>query len=155
MFSLFGNKSKIKPVDRIALTKKAKWENCLGLSTENTNIIFIAWFDETFNEFNDFVRETSLKKPEVILAKEVQFMRAQNAAFIFLEHYPLYSKDHTLFEKLQLEEVIIYTSLDEPLLLQAGSEKIRSIMHSLGMKENEVLEHKLISAAIKNLQQKR
>jgi hypothetical protein len=78
----------------------------------------------------------------------------KNNPLIFAEHYPLRSKEEELFEKLNLPEAIIYSSLDEPLLSYFGGERLSGMVRALGLKEEEALEHTMISSSIKNAQEK-
>jgi preprotein translocase subunit SecA len=64
------------------------------------------------------------------------------------------SKEETVFKQLELKEVIILTSLDEPLLIMFGGEKLIKIMQSLGMNEEEIIEHKMVSQSIATAQEK-
>jgi preprotein translocase subunit SecA len=63
-------------------------------------------------------------------------------------------KEDLVFEQLGLKEAIILTSLDEPLLKIFGGEKLIDIMQKLGMKEDEIIEHKMVSQSIANAQKK-
>jgi hypothetical protein len=155
MSNLFSSEAnKVKIVDKIAITQNAKWENCLNEWNQNKNLIFIAWFNETSDAFNNYITSHSTEQPQIYSANETQFVHIQNDPVIFLEHYPLHSKEIFIFEKLHLKEAIVYSSLDEPLFIHVGGGKISELMQSLGMKENEILENNMISTSIKRLQKK-
>ena len=155
MLHFFDKRSDhIKTIDKIALSQNAKWENCLLEWSQNKNIVFIAWFDETLDSFKNYTSAQIAKLPEAFLAGEIQFVHIHNNPVIFLEHFPVYSKELAVFEKLHLKEAIVYSSLDEPFFKHIGSEKITQLMQTLGMKENEILQHNMISASIKRMQKK-
>jgi hypothetical protein len=156
MIKLFRNEAnKIKIIDKITLTQSAKWENCLNEWGQNKQTIFIAWFNETADAFKSYASSHTTGQPEIFLATEMQFVHIQNESpYIFIEHYPLHKKELVLFEKLHLNEAIIFSSLDEPLFMYVGSGKISELMQSLGMKENEILENNMISTSIQRLQKK-
>jgi hypothetical protein len=156
MMKLFRNEAnKIKITDKIVLTQNAKWENCLNARQQNKQTVFVAWFDETADTYKDYSVLHAGEQPEIYLARDMQFVYIQNnAPVIFLEHFPLHKKELALFEKLHLNEAIIFSSLDEPLFMHAGSGKISELMQSIGMKENEVLENNMISTSIRRLQKK-
>jgi hypothetical protein len=73
---------------------------------------------------------------------------------VFAEHYPLREKEQALFEKLQLNPAIVYSSLTEPLFKAFGGENIISLVQKLGIDENEAMEHKMISNYIIKAQEK-
>ena len=64
------------------------------------------------------------------------------------------SKEGTTSSAIGLKVNIILTALDEPLLSHFGGEKLIKIMQSLGMKEDEIIEHKMVSQSIANAQEK-
>lgn len=49
---------------------------------------------------------------------------------------------------------VFYLSLEDDLLIKFGGERIKKIMDSLGMEEDEIIEHSLISKAIASAQRK-
>jgi preprotein translocase subunit SecA len=53
-----------------------------------------------------------------------------------------------------LNEALIYSALDEPLFKHFGGDKIIQMMKQLGMKEDSMIEHKMVSKAIENAQEK-
>ncbi|MEO8713261.1 MAG: hypothetical protein ABI405_14110, partial [Parafilimonas sp.] len=48
----------------------------------------------------------------------------------------------------------IYSSLDEPLFNYFGGEKIAVLLEKTGMKEDECIQHALVTTALKNAQEK-
>lgn len=78
--------------------------------------------------------------------------------FILLEHYPYLETDEKLLEKINNQipnnQIDYYLAIDEPFFKQFGSDRIAGLMHRLGMKEDEMMEHKMISNSIKNAQKK-
>jgi hypothetical protein len=156
MFNFANKRSdQIKVIDKIAVSQYAKWENCLREWKQNKSIVFIAWFDETLEIFKNYTASNTDPQPEIYLANEMQSLHVQNEnTFIFLEHFPLRNKEQALFKKLHITEAIVYSSLNEPLLMHTGSENINRLMQTLGMKETEILQHTLISNSIKQIQKK-
>ena len=55
---------------------------------------------------------------------------------------------------MNLEKVNVWSALDEPLFQIFGSEKIIQMMKQLGMKENESVQHTMLSKSIQNAQEK-
>ncbi|HEU5292145.1 MAG TPA: hypothetical protein VFU05_15955, partial [Cyclobacteriaceae bacterium] len=59
-----------------------------------------------------------------------------------------------LFTNLNLKEIPVTSSLDEPLFQHFGGEKLIDTMKKLGMKEDEVIGHSFVTSAIRNAQKK-
>ncbi|HEX5170440.1 MAG TPA: hypothetical protein VFW11_14785 [Cyclobacteriaceae bacterium] len=151
MFSfLKSSPPEIKVIDRIWMSGQAKWRACEAMIQVDPNCLFIAWFEETLNELR------SVLPPEkhqcTILARDV--MNVDGRMVIFVEHYPLASAEQALFEKLKLQEVPVLSSLDEPLFHLFGGEKMVEILKRLGMNDEEVLGHSMITKSIQNAQKK-
>jgi hypothetical protein len=151
---LFGKKKEsIKLSDTIFMSTQAKWNACLNTVEKNTSTIFIAWFAETLQQLQTFFTERN-KTPQVILYRHANTHLVQHSNIVFVEHYPLHEKETTLFKSLNLKEVKIFSSLDEPLFQHFGGDKIITLIQNMGMQENEGIQHSLISKALKNAQQK-
>ena len=77
---------------------------------------------------------------------------------LFAEHYPLSSIEKEIFNNLgaldKMMSYSFYLSLDEPLLMFFGAEKITGLMTKMGMEKDEMISHPFISAAIANAQKK-
>ncbi|HEX7844228.1 MAG TPA: hypothetical protein VF476_00425 [Chitinophagaceae bacterium] len=155
MFNLFKKKGpEIKIVDRIWISESFKLKAYAEELQKNRETVFIFWFDETLrkaeNEINNPVGDAS----PLLMAREAATAHLSNKQVIMAEHYPLAEKENQLFQKLGLQQVTIWSALDEPLFKRFGSDKIISMMKQLGMKENEPIEHNMISKAIRNAQEK-
>jgi hypothetical protein len=150
MFKLFNNKdNKAKVIDKVFMYKQSKWNYCRKLLSENPKTIFIGWFDETISEL-----ETQVGQNTVLNARTIHRSQIEGSTVIFIEHHPMKSKEETVFKQLEIKEVIVLTSFDEPLLIMFGGEKLIKIMQGLGMKEDEIIEHKMVSQSIVNAQEK-
>jgi preprotein translocase subunit SecA len=66
----------------------------------------------------------------------------------------LLSIESELFSGWQSSEITVVSSLEEPWIAQFGAESIRGLMQKMGMKEDEVLSHSMITSAIQNAQKK-
>jgi preprotein translocase subunit SecA len=82
-----------------------------------------------------------------------------NCSFLFVEHYPIFSKEEAVLNKIDLltdfkATICFYISLDEPLLQKFGSDSIKGLMQKLGLKDNECIEHSFVTKSISNAQQK-
>lgn len=150
MFSLFGKKeSKTKIIDRVFISSGAKQIAIKQKIASEPGLIIITWFDESYNQVKGLASGA-----ELYLAREIASHHVQNKNVLFFEHYPLPIKEHELLQKLQLDEAIFYSSLDEPIFMHFGGEKMILLMEKMGLSGNETIEHPMISTAIKNAQEK-
>src|SRR5215211_6061610 len=134
MFNLFGKKKpSVKVRDIIWITGDAKLQAILNEYQKNNDTIIGVWFDATYRKLEAFFFNNALPTAGIFMARELASHYLKNNPLIFAEHYPLLNKEEDLFGKLNLSEVKIYSSLDEPLLTYFGGEKISEMIKSLGM----------------------
>lgn len=154
MFNLSNNKNKIVITDKIWLAEENKWEACVQQVKNEKDTIICVWFDESFQKIETFFSSHGLPTDKIITARELARNYIQNNALIFAEHYPLHLKEQELYEKLGLTKATVYSSLDEPLFTHFGGDRISNLVKQMGMKEDEAIEHALITSSIKNAQEK-
>ncbi len=152
MFGLFKKKETGPTItNKVWASKQQKWNACLQLLKEKPSVIFVVWFDETYAELGHLLEQRQYPA-KVVMYRQANAAHA--ADYVFAEHYPLAIKEQELFARLNLTNVIILSGLDEPLFKHFGSDKIVGLLSTLGMKEDEVIEHKMITASIINAQEK-
>jgi hypothetical protein len=152
MFGLFKKKEpSIHIINKVWMTENAKWNACLQLLAENSNVQFVAWFEDTRKKLNELLEQHN-HQHKVILYR--QAISSQKLNYTFAEHYPLHSKEVDLFKQLELTEVTILNSLDEPLFKQFSSENLIPLLEKLGMQPNEMIEHDIINSSINRTQEK-
>ncbi|HVT84503.1 MAG TPA: hypothetical protein VHD35_04845 [Chitinophagaceae bacterium] len=155
MFNLFRKKeSGVKVVDKILMTQAAKWKALTALCNKEQNVILIFWFAETLQRAQEAQGAETTFSERFLLASQVHTPEIVDKKIIFAEHYPLPQKEKDFFEQLQLQEVEVWSAMDEPLFKEFGSNKIVQMMKQFGMKEDQVIEHNMISKAIYNAQEK-
>jgi phosphoribosylanthranilate isomerase len=155
MFGLFKKKEAgIKVIDKIWMTQDAKWKGCTEELKLNAETVFIAWFDETLNQLEEGLSKENLPVTNIFIARQAGSHLLQNKKVVFIEHYPLRSKEQSLFNQLNIPSVQIFSALDEPLFKQFGGDKIIQMMKQLGMQETASIENTMVSNAIKNAQEK-
>lgn len=155
MFHLFKKKeSGVKVVDKILMTQAAKWKALEAVGKKEQDVILIFWFDETLRQAQDALNEETDITERFLLASQVHLQQVEGKKVVFAEHYPLPQKEKDFFERLQLQEAEIWSAMDEPLFKEFGSDKIVQMMKQFGMKEDQVIEHTMISKAIHNAQEK-
>jgi len=158
MFNLFKKKEQeIRITDKVFQSGAAKLKAMLAQWTEEKNTVFIFWFDESLREAQSFFAAQTIEPVSLLTPREVTSPAAgqhTGKTLVFAEHYPLRSRELELFTKLNLSSVQVYSSLDEPLFKQFGAEKIIQVMQQMGMKEDECIEHKMVSNSIRQIQEK-
>lgn len=151
MFGLFKKKEgSIQINEKILVSETEKWKALQTYCTNHPNTVLIFWFEETLDQ------AATVLSPEIplLLSREVYAHSIAGKTPVFAEHHPMLSKEKALFEKLGLTAITIYSALAEPLFKHFGSDKIISMMKQLGMKEDEIIEHNMITKAIRNAQEK-
>jgi hypothetical protein len=155
MFNPFKKKDgSIKVTDKIWMTQAAKWNGIVDQWKKDPNIVIIAWFDSTLRHLETLFAQETSSAVSMYSAREVHSSQLAGKKIIFAEHHPMRKKEQDAFVQWHLTEAIVYSGLDEPLFKLFGSDKIIGMMKSMGMKENEVIEHKMISSSIENAQEK-
>ena|ERR1051326_4754697 len=155
MFDFFKKKKeKTRITDKIWIAETAKWKAIANQKEKDSNSIFIFWFDNSLRQAESFLQQGSLSISDLVMARELHASQLENKHVVFAEHYPLPQKEQELFAKLNLSEIQVWSALDEPLFKQFGSDKIIGMMKQLGMKEENAIEHSMISKAIQNAQEK-
>lgn len=158
MFNLFGKKkepaSKGIFTDKVFISTEAKMNACAELARERPITLFVAWFPDTLSRFRQFF-ETRGIAPEILMeARQLHSSIVQKHTIVFVEHYPLNEKETSLVSGWEQEEILVYSALDEPLFKHFGSEKMIPLIRMLGMKENEAIEHPMVTQSINKGQQK-
>jgi preprotein translocase subunit SecA len=114
------------------------------------------------------VSEAFTKSKEVLLIEPslvsnhfhemvAQFATKAPCHLLFLGHYPLPDKENKLLERLngiRPLSITFYSSLDNPLMDVFGANNIISLMEKLGMKEDEAIEHTMVTKAMQNARRK-
>lgn len=154
MFGLFKSKDEnIKARTVVWMTEQIKFEALDDDVAKYPGMVIVAWFEDTFDKLKRFFSFTT-SRPDISMARELNFHHVENRHIVFAEHYPLSKKEMELFEKLRLKEPLVYSSLDEPLVRQFAGDRLQDVMRKMGMKEDEPIEHAMITAAFSNLQRK-
>lgn len=152
MFSFFKCTSpSIKVIDKVWMTKQAKLNACSNMLSVNVDILFVCWFEETLQELQ---KALSLKGNNfnLLLAEKITTEDCRGKMVVFAEHYPLMQAEQDLFSKLNQNDVPVLSSLDEPIFKNFGGDKIAEVMKSMGMKEDEVIGHTMVSKSIQRAQ---
>jgi hypothetical protein len=154
MFGLFKRTAAgIPVVDKVWMSKTAKLKACADMLGVNPDCLFIAWFKETFAELQAALH-LPIDNSNLRVAENITPPDVVNRMIIFAEHHPLHAVEQELFRKLNLKEVPVLCSLDEHFFSRFGGEKTIELMRKLGMKEDEVIGHSMITKSIRSAQDK-
>jgi len=155
MFNLFRKKGpSIKVTDKIVIAEEAKLKAMLNYWTENKNAVFIFWFDESLDHAEKYFTAQTTETVTLLTARQANAAQLTGKIPVFAEHYPLRNKEEELYHKLGLTNVLIFSSLKEALFQRFGGDRIIEMMQKLGMKDDTLIEHALISNSIRQAQDK-
>lgn len=128
------------------------------------HVILVYHFDETGNMLQKLISSANLirEKLDIIKSDQINLVLNEtpkiNLYVLIAELYPMAGKDHTLQSTIHQyypgTKVIFFTSTDGPLMRAFGGEKIHNLMTTLGLNENERIEHAMVSRSIANAQEK-
>lgn len=157
LFNLFGKKEQSHGDELfkefVWMNSHAKFTALADLYQKDPQVLFVAWFADTAKAFREFIKALNIDESKVIETKYLHGNHSQQH-LVFIEHYPLHEKELSLVESLHLDQVMVYSALDEPLFRQLGSDKIIPMMKMMGMKETESIQHTLVTKSIAKGQEK-
>jgi len=158
LFNLFGKKEDTcgDPVfiDRAYVSTTAKMNACAALAKKDPKHIFICWFADTAAGFKAFFRQQGLDEHLVTETHFLHVSKLKDKIPVFVEHYPLHAKEIELIQNWDAKPIIVFSALDEPLFRHFGSDKLIPLMKMMGMKEDEVIEHSMVTKSIIKGQEK-
>ena len=155
LFNLFKKKeNEVIFTDKIFMSTAAKINACIALAKQEPDVLFIAWFAHTAKEYQSIFTRELLDEKKIVHAKHLHTGKINDIRPVFLEHFPLHSKETDLVKNWGLQTIEVYNSLEEPLFKQLGGDNIIALMKQMGMQEDEMIEHPLISKSILNAQEK-
>lgn len=158
LFNLFGKKEPDAGnhvfTDRAYVSTAAKLKACASLAKQEPDHLFICWFADTAAQFKAYFKQQGLDESLVIDYHHLHASRLLNKIPVFAEHYPLHSRELELIQNWEAKNIIVFSALDEPLFRHFGSDKLIPVMKMLGMKEEEVIEHPMVTKSIIRGQEK-
>jgi len=111
---------------------------------------------ESVNIFT--INATSILGINASSSLAVELANKAGLQIIITEHHPSFKQEQILLEHLQemlpLLSAEVFTALDEPFMQLFGGDRLIAIMERMGIKENEPLEHAMITKAVVRAQQK-
>lgn len=155
--ALFGGKNKTPDSrlrDRVLVTQAGKEKAILSLVQGDPTLRLVYWFRETGQHYRQLLEAAGLPATVVVEARSLRVEESLAPKIVFIERYPLADKENEVMAMWPDHVYPAYSSLDEPLFLHFGSERIAGVMKSLGMKEDEVVEHNMITQSLARGQEK-
>jgi hypothetical protein len=169
MFGLFNNKKEIVSSDFVWKNEFIKYNALIKHLQQSEKSVLIYYFEDTkaevenylttaqmnfSTEANSFATKVWLLNANTLLHKS----SIDNRTVFFAEHHPSYLQEKEiktyLFEKLSVHEVIFYNSFEDKLMQMFGSDRILHLMERMGLKDDEAIQHSLISSSLEKVQQK-
>ena len=155
MFGFFKkSEPEVKVVDKVVIDETAKFRVMLMQWQQDKNIAFVFWFNESLKQAESYFNSQPNEPVTLLISREAATPQLAGKKAVFAEHYPIRSKEEELYRKMNLKTVQVYSSLKEPLFKRFGADKIIQMMKQLGIKEDEIIEHTMVSKAIRNAQEK-
>ncbi|MEM7368775.1 MAG: hypothetical protein AAF587_09225 [Bacteroidota bacterium] len=133
------------------MTQSAKMRGCLKILQENSQAFLVAWSPLTVKQFQDFFHEHTNREPNITLAS---YLNATSGKVYFLEHHPRLSKEQAMFKAIGLKEAVFLNAMDDPLMQAFNSARMINMMERMGVKEDEIIQHTMITKSIANAQKK-
>ncbi|MEQ9593645.1 MAG: hypothetical protein RLN86_13660 [Cyclobacteriaceae bacterium] len=154
MFNFFKREDPgvVKVSDRVWMSTEAKWGACAKMAKASDSCVFVCWFEQTHQSLTEYLA-ARVRDANVVLASDLSKTDG-GKLYIFVEHYPLRKIEQKLFADLGLLEAHVLCGLDEPLFQQFGGERIVNVMERLGMNEDEIVGHTMVTKAIAKAQKK-
>lgn len=136
--------------DLVWLNNEAKLKGFLQLQQLHPGALYVAWFEDTQKEYEQISgHQISIKMAQGLLAS-----MTKDKIVVFLEHYPLRSKEEMLVKYWNAKEIFVLSALDEPLFQYFGGGNVVQLLKKLGSSDHEMLTHPLIGKSIQNGQRK-
>jgi len=153
IFDVFNKISAVPRTDLVWITSAAKQKGAVDYLTKNRPDLCVAWFEQTQRTFNRHLNEENHLNIEIKLAGSMRLYDLNNKTAVFLEHYPVYSKEANLLSEYRPAHVCFLNSLDDPLFQLFGG-NIASLMRGLGLGEDEYIENDMVRNAVMKAQKK-
>jgi hypothetical protein len=169
---MWFKKNKMK-VRHIAFESKIQKYKFLIKKFENsasTTSCWLYFFDSTRDEIQQLclatdtlyhhLNQNELLKEGINLidARELDLTKIHGFDDVLLiENHPLQSFNQQLIEgakEIEMKELIIYSSLDEPVMSIFGGDRIKNLLAQMGIRPDEPIEHTMISKSIEKAQER-
>jgi hypothetical protein len=153
LFNVFKGSKTFPRTDMVYQTYETKAKGCVDFLKNNKIDICVAWFENTYKQYSQLFDSKPGLNTKISMANTLFPFSLDNKNILFLEHYPLFSKEDNLLGKSKANKVWFINSLEDPIMKIFGV-NISKMMEALGLGKDEFIEHKLVAKSIVNAQKK-
>ena len=166
MFGLFKSKKEIVVRDIVWKNETIKYDRILDKIKTSNKVVLLYYFEDTKAEMikalsnNSYSEQvSSVEKVAIIHANSImKSLSLHDRTPIFIEHFPSYKIEREILDfllnNLELKEIMFYVSLEDELFKYFGSERLIQMLERMGYKDDEAIEHSMISNSLQNAQKK-
>jgi hypothetical protein len=155
MFNLFKKKiGKLEVVDICFISDDAKLTALVNLAKQDGTCIFLCWFSETKILLEEKFASEAISPNRVQFAERQIISQFTNERKVMVEHHPNLNKEKQFFEKLNDKRIQVYNSLNEAIFLSGNVASIIDLLRKMGISDDNPIEHSMITASIKKVQEK-
>jgi hypothetical protein len=167
MFGFFKKKNEIIIRDIIWRSDLYKYKALISDVQKNDKSIIVYYFEDTKIELENILKqhqitvsETSAITTKAWLIKASNLLHkndVDNRKIIFAEHHPSFITETEITNhllELGIKQVTFFISMEDELMKQFGGDRIIEMMNKLGYKDDEVIEHSMVSSSIQRAQKK-
>lgn len=139
--------------DTVWVSTDAMLAGMVKWASENPTGVIASWFKADLAIMQRaFSIENAAAK--IALTSSLTPEQVRGRKLLLMGHYPLAATEAALAENLGLKKLFVYAALDSPLFKRFGGDRIIEVIRTMGMKEDEGIEHSLVTSAIKKAQGK-
>ncbi len=153
IFNLLNKNPVIPRTDLVWATQAGKLKGTRDYLKKNRADLCVAWFAETHRAFSRGLNEENGMNIEIRMADSLRLYDLNNKTAVFLEHYPVFTKEENLLLNNKPAEVCFMNSLDD-ILFQIFRGNIAKMMAAMGLKEDEYIESGMVTGTIMKAQKK-
>lgn len=153
IFNLFKKNTSVPRIDLVWLASAAKYKGTLDHLKQNRTDLCVAWFEETQQAFNRYLNEENHLGIDIKMAESLSMYDLNNKNIVFLEHYPVYTREENLLSTYRPSHVCFMNSLEDTLFLLFKG-KINTVMQAMGLEQDQYIESDMVSNAVIKAQKK-
>lgn len=155
MFNFFRKNSPSVTVrDFCFISEEYKLKAIASLALQEPQTIFLCWFSDTHKLLLSYFKGMEISQERVLLLKGSNYLKISHKKIILAEHHPSLQVEENFYKQMNITTVDYYNSLTEAIFKKAGADKIIDLMRKIGVKDDEAIQHTMISSSIKRLQEK-
>ncbi|GAB4138136.1 MAG: hypothetical protein Fur0041_13050 [Bacteroidia bacterium] len=164
--NIFGKKEPSRYQAKVLVTRSVL-NHLLAEHIRSGNTMVVVFFHSTQHMIEKELNDLSLQN-KIIHADQIsegmglpsirQLLSVPGNAVILGERFPLKAYENEIADRISSTGATLpldaFGALDDAFFLHFGGERIASMMKSMGMKDDEIIEHSMIEKSIENAQDK-